>query len=132
MLYYKVKIIFIGRNWDFFRRFFAEVEQWFLKTFNVDLFAKLVVFFALRAVFPQTDVLVGKPLDFIASQSSLDLPIESMSLISKTFFPYMRLIFALFILSICLSMWSFDYLIFLNNSSWTLMFSAISSSNYSY
>ena len=68
-----------------------------MKTSNVDLVSKLVVFFTLRAVVPQTDVLLGKPRDFRAFQSSLGLPIESLSLFSKNFFSYMRLILALLI-----------------------------------
>ena len=53
---------------------------------NVDLVPKLVVFFTLRAVVSQTDVLLGKPRDFRALQTSLGLPIESLSLFQKTFF----------------------------------------------
>ena len=68
-----------------------------MKTSNVDLVSKLVVFFTLRAVVPQADVLLGKPGDFRAFQSSFGLPIESLSLFSKFFFSYMTLIFALHI-----------------------------------
>ena len=68
-----------------------------MKTSNVDLVSKLVAFLTLRAVVPQTDVLLGKPRDFRAFQSSLGLPIESLSLFSKNFFSYMRLILALLI-----------------------------------
>ena len=64
---------------------------------NVDLVSKLAVFFTLRAVVPQTDVLLGKPRDFRAFQSSLLLPKESLSLFSKNFFSYITLIFALHI-----------------------------------
>ena len=53
---------------------------------NVDLVSKLVLFFTLRAVVPQTDVLLGKPRDFRAFQSSLGLPIEPLSLFLKNFF----------------------------------------------
>ena len=68
-----------------------------MRTSNVDLVSKLVVFFTLRAVAPQTDVLIGKPRDFRAFQSSLGLPIEPLNLFSKNLFSYMRLIFALYI-----------------------------------
>ena len=63
---------------------------------NVYLVSKLVVFFTVRAVVLQTDVLLGKPRDFRAFQSSLGLPTESLILFSRTFF-CMRLIFALYI-----------------------------------
>ena len=53
---------------------------------NVDLVPKLVLFFTLRAVVSHTDVLLGKPRDFRALQTSLGLPIESLSLFSKNFF----------------------------------------------
>ena len=65
---------------------------------NVDLVSKFAVFFTLRAIVPQTDILLGKPRDFRAFQISLGLPIESVSLFSKNFFfSYLRLIFALHI-----------------------------------
>ena len=53
---------------------------------NVDLVSKFVVFLTLRAVAPQTDALLGKPRDFRAFQSSLGLPIESLSQLSKNLF----------------------------------------------
>ena len=53
---------------------------------NVDLVPKLNVFFTLRAVVSQTDVFLGKRRDFRALQTSLGLPIESLSLFSKNFF----------------------------------------------
>ena len=53
---------------------------------NVDLVSKLVVFFTLRAVVLETDVLLGKPRDSRAFQSSLGLPIKSLSLFPKNFF----------------------------------------------
>ena len=53
---------------------------------DVDLVSKLVVFFTLKAVVPQTDVLLSKPRDFRAFQSFLVLPIKSSSLFSKNFF----------------------------------------------
>ena len=53
---------------------------------NVDLVSKFVVFFTLRAVVSQTDVLLGKPRDFRAFQNSSGLPIESLSLLSNFFF----------------------------------------------
>ena len=61
---------------------------------NVILVSELVALFTLRAAVLETDVLLGKPRDFRAFQSSLSLPIESLSLFSKNFFSYMRLIFA--------------------------------------
>ena len=53
---------------------------------NVDLVSNLVVFFPLGAVFPETDVLLGKPMDCRVFQSSLGLPMESLSLFSKEIF----------------------------------------------
>ena len=91
-----------------------------MKTSNVDLVSKLVVFFTLRAVVPQADVLLGKPLDFRSFQSSLGLPIESLSLFSKNFFFLYEINFSTSyrpILYISLSMWSFDFLNFLSNLS---------------
>ena len=55
----------------FFKRLSDKVEQLFLETSIVDLVSKLVVFFTLRAVVLQTDVLLGKTRDFKAFQSSL-------------------------------------------------------------
>ena len=96
-----------------------------MKTSNVDLVSKLVVFFALRAAVQQTDVSLGKSRDFRALQSSLGLPIESLSLFSKNFFFLYEINFYtsyLTILYISLPMWSFDFLNFLNNLSRTLIF----------
>ena len=56
----------LGRVKSFFKRFLAKVEYKFLKTSNVDLVSKLVLFFTFRAVVPQTDVLIAKPKDFRA------------------------------------------------------------------
>ena len=50
---------------------------------NVDLISKIVVFFTLRAIVTQIDVILCKPRDFRAFQSFLGLPIESLSLFSK-------------------------------------------------
>ena len=55
---------------------------------NVYLVSKLVIFFTLRAVVPETDILLGKPRDFRAFQSSFDLPTESLILFLKNFFLY--------------------------------------------
>ena len=101
---------------------------------NVDLVLKLVVFFTLRAVVLQTDVLMGKPRDSRAFKSSLGLPIESLSLFSKKFFFLYEINFYTSyraILYISLSMRSFDFLNFLNNLSRTFIFSAISPLNHS-
>ena len=105
-----------------------------MKTSNVDLVSKLVVFFTLRAAVQQTDVSLGKSRDFRALQSSLGLPIESLSLFSKNFFFLYEINFYtsyLTILYISLPMWSFDFLNFLNNLSRTLIFVATSPSNHS-
>ena len=62
---------------------------------NFDLVSNLVVFFPLGAVVPETDVLLGKPMDCRVFQSSLGLPMESLSLFSKEFFfSFMRIICA--------------------------------------
>ena len=100
---------------------------------NVDLVSKLVVFFTLRAVVPQADVLLGKPIDFRSFQSSLGLPIESLSLFSKKFFSYMRLIFALHndLHTFLCQCEVLIFLNFLNNLLRTLIFSATSPSNHS-
>ena len=82
----ELKVYLLGGVGNFFKRLSAEVEYQFFKTSNVNLVSKLVVFFTLRAVAPQTDILLGKPRDFRAFQSSLGLPIESLSLFSKNFF----------------------------------------------
>ena len=55
---------------------------------NVDLISKIVVFFTLRAIVTQIDVILCKPRDFRAFQSFLGLPIESLSLFSKKNFLY--------------------------------------------
>ena len=56
---------------------------------NVHLISKIVVFFTLRAIVTQIDVILCKPRDFRAFQSFLGLPIESLSLFSKKKF-YIR------------------------------------------
>ena len=53
---------------------------------NIDLVSKLVVFFTLRVIVPQTDILLGKGRNFRAFQISLGLQIESLSLSSKNFY----------------------------------------------
>ena len=53
---------------------------------NVDLISKIVVFFTLRAIVTQIDVILCKPRDFRAFQSFLGLPIESLSQKKKIFF----------------------------------------------
>ena len=66
----------------------------FLERPSVDLVSKFIVLFTFRAFVPQADVLLGKPRDFRASQTSLGLPIEPLSLFSDNVFCYMRLICA--------------------------------------
>ena len=56
-----LKVYLLGGVGSFFKRLSAEVEYQFFKTSNINLVSKLVVFFTLRAVAPQTDVLLGKP-----------------------------------------------------------------------
>ena len=92
----------LGRVKSFFKRFLAKVEYKFLKTSNVDLVSKLVLFFTLRAVVPQTDVLFAKPKDFRAKyQISKALQVFTNRIIESIlkikFFSYIRLIFALHI-----------------------------------
>ena len=64
---------------------------------TVDLVSKLIVLFPLRSFALNTDVLLGTIRDLRPFQSSLGLPIKSLSLFSKNVFSYMRLILALHI-----------------------------------
>ena len=83
---------------------------------NVYLVSKLVVFFTVRAVVLQI-VLLGKPRDFRAFQSSLGLPTESLILFSKNVFLYEINFCTLYWASsyVFLSMWSSGFSHFLNN-----------------
>ena len=56
----------------------------------VDLVLKLIVLFTSRVFVSQANVLLGKPRDYRAFQSSLGLPIELLSLFIKSAFLLIR------------------------------------------
>ena len=102
--------------------------------YNAGSVSKLIIFFTLRAVVRQTDVLLGKPRDFRAFKSSLGLTKESFSLFSKKKKnSYMRLTCVLHIELFYRFLCQCEVLMFLNflNNLSRTLFSATSSSNHS-
>ena len=69
MLYFRVKGIIPGRDWEFFQRLAAKLEKQLLKTFNVDIVSNLIILLTLRAFDSQNNVLLGNSRDFRAFKS---------------------------------------------------------------
>ena len=90
--------------------------------------------FPLRLFVLMTDVLLGKSRDFSSCQSSLGLPKESLSLLSKNVFFLSEIYYCTSyraIVYISLSIGSSDFLKFFNNLSRTFNFYATLTSNLS-